>query len=165
MIKKAIQDERVVTQRRKIQSDGFSIMFIVLLISVLVQQFLFGAPFQQYAVELICFLGMSFYMIIRNIAVGNNIFGDSKRAKTIPLVNSLVTGITVTAINGVLNYARYSDKYQEDGIGFFIAVLGITFVSTTFFAFITMACISFLNKRKQASIQRQFDDMEKENDD
>ena len=162
MIKQPIQDERVVTQRRRIQSDGFSIMLIVLLVSVMVQQFVFGAPFHQYAVELSCFLGMSVYMVIRNIAAGHNIFGDSKRAKAILLVNSLVAGITVTAINGVLNYSRYSAKYQEDGIGLFIAVLGITFVSTTLFAFVAMMFVGFLNRRKQASIQKQFDDMEKD---
>ena len=162
MKKQSMQDERVVTQRRKIQSDGFVIMFFVLLVSVVVQQYLFDAPFQQYAVELICFLGMSCYMIIRNIAVGNDLFGESKRAKFMPLVNSLVAGITVTAINGVLNYAQYADKYQEDGIGYFIATLGVTFISATLFIFIVISCFSFLNKKKQAKIQKQLDEDEQD---
>lgn len=48
MMKNKIQkDERVLVQKRKIGSDAFNMLFFGLLISVLVQQYLFNSPFTQ----------------------------------------------------------------------------------------------------------------------
>lgn len=159
MKKQDSQDERVVAQRRKIQSEGFAIIFFVLLISSVVQSFFLNAPLEQYAVEMICFLGMSVYLLIRNITLGNNLFGDNKRAKAMPLVNSLVTGIIATAIHGVLNYSRYSEHY-ENNVGFYIAGLAIFFVSVTVSVFAVLSFLLYLNKKKQAKIQKQLDEDE-----
>ena len=160
MKKQNMQDERVATQRRKINSEAYGILMIILLGSILVQQFLLNAPFEQYAVEFICFLGMSIYMIVRYMTLGLNIYGEGKRAKGIPLVNSIVTGIVVTAINGVFNYTRYAERYQDDGIGYFIAVLATTFISATVAVFVVLSCFNYLNKKKQAKIQKQLDEDE-----
>lgn len=162
MKKQNTQDERVLAQRRKIQSDAYGILIIVLLISIPVQQFLLNAPFEQYAVEFICFFGMSIYMIVRYLTLGINIYGEGKRAKSIPLVNSIITGIVVTVINGVLNYTKYGEHYQKDGIGYFIAVLAITFISTTVFAFVVLSFFNYLNKKKQEKIQKHLDEEEQD---
>lgn len=162
MKKQNSQDERVVAQRRKINSEAYGILMIVLLCSMLVQQFLLNAPFEQYAVEFIGFFGMSIYMIIRYMTLGLNIYGEGKRAKAIPFVNSIVAGIVVTAINGVLNYTQYAERYKEDGIGYFIAVLAVTFISATVSTFVVLSCLNYLNKKKQAKIQKQLDEMEQD---
>ena len=155
------QDERVVSQRRKIQSDGFGILFFVLLVSVIIQQFFMDAPFEQYAVELICFLGMSVYLLIRNIALGNNLFDDGKRAKAMLLINSFMTGIIATTIHGVLNYSRYSEHY-ENNVGLFIAGLAIFFISITIFIFAVLSVLVHLSKKREVRIQRQLDDDEQD---
>ncbi|MBE5991977.1 MAG: hypothetical protein E7247_06240 [Paenibacillaceae bacterium] len=160
MKKQNMQDERILTQRRKINSEAYSILMIVLLVSILVQQYLFNAPFKQYAVEVICFLGISFYMIVRHIMLGLNIYGETKRAIGIPLLNSIVTGVVVTSINGVLNYSKYADKYKEDGIGYFIAVLAVTLISATIGSFIVLSFFDYLNNKKQEKIQKQLDEDE-----
>ncbi len=160
MKKQNVQDERVVAQRRKINSEAYSIIMIVLLGSILVQQLLLNAPFEQYAVEVICFFGMSLYTIIRYMTLGLDIYGEGKGAKAIPFVNSLVAGIVVTAINGVLNFTQYAEKYKEDGIGYFIAVLAVTFISATISIFVVLSCLNYLNKKKQAKIQKQLDEKE-----
>ena len=160
MKKQNLQDERVVAQRRKINSEAYGILMIALLGSMLVQQFLLNAPFEQYAVEFICFFGMSLYMIIRYMTLGLNIYGEGKRAKAIPFVNSIVVGIVVTAINGVLNYTQYAEQYKEDGIGYFIAVLAVTFISATVPVFVILSYLDYLNKKKQAKIQKQLDEEE-----
>jgi hypothetical protein len=162
MKRQNMQDERVSAQQRKINSEAYSILMIVLLASILVQQFLLDAPFEQYAAEFICFFGVSIYMIVRYMTLGLNIYGEGKRAKSIPLVNSIVTGITVTVINGVLNYTRYAEHYKEDSIGFFIATLAVSFISATVSVFILLSCLSYLNKKKQAKIQKQLDEDEKD---
>ena len=157
------QDERIVAQRRKINSEAYSIVMIVLLCSILVQQFLLKAPIEQYAVEMICFFGMSVYIIARYITLGLNLYGEGKRAKSNALLNSIFTGIVVTAINGVLNYTQYAERYQEDGIGYFIATLAVTFISATTIVFIMLSFIGYLNKIKQAEIHKRLDDDEQDN--
>jgi len=159
MKRQNMQDERVVAQRRKINSEAYGILMIVLLGSILVQQFLLNAPFEQYAVEVICFLGMSIYMIVRYMTVGLNIYDEGKRAKGIPLLNSIVTGIIVTAINGVLNYTKYAEHYK-DNIGFFIATLVFTFISSTISVFVVLSCFKYLNNKQQAKIKKQLDEDE-----
>ena len=162
MKKQNTQDERVVAQRRKIHSEAYSILMMVLLASILVQQFLLNASFEQYAVEFICFFGMSFYMIIRYLTFGLDIYGEGKRSKRIPLVNSMVVGITVTTINGVLDYTKYAERYQEDGIGYFITFLAVTFISAAVSAFAVLSCLNYLNKKKQAKIENQLEQEEKD---
>lgn len=159
MKKQDTQDERILTQRRKINSEAHGILMIVLLASMLVQQFLLNAPFEQYAVEFICFFGMSLYIIVRYMRLGLNIYGEGKRAKGISLLNSIVTGIIATAINGVLNYSRYAEHYQ-DNTGLFIATLVIFFVSVTASVFIVLSLLNYLNKKKQEKIQKQLDEDE-----
>jgi len=162
MKKQNSHDERVITQRRKVNSEAFGILMIVLIASIFVQEFLLNAPLEQYVVELICFMGMSLYMIIRYVVLGVNIYDDEKPAKSIPLVISIVVGIVVTAINGVLNHSQYSEHYATDGIGFFIAALVFTFISSSIFTFAVLSLMSYLNKKKQAQIQKQLDEDELE---
>lgn len=162
MNKHNIQDERILIQRRKISSEAYSILMIVLIFSILVQQFVLNAPFKQYAVEFMCFFGMSLYTIVRYLMLGLNLYGESKWARKIPLLNGIVTGVVVTTINGILNYSKYADKYKADGIGYFIAVLAVTFISATIGSFIILAFISFLNDKKQATILRGMDEEEED---
>ena len=162
MKKQNTQDERVVAQRRKIHSEAYSILMMVLLASILVQRFLLNASFEQYAVEFICFFGMSIYMIIRYLTFGLDIYGEGKRSIRIPLVNSMVVGITVTTINGVLNYTEYAERYQEEGIGYFITFLAVTFISAAVSAFAVLSYLNYLNKKKQAKIENQLEQEEKD---
>jgi FtsH-binding integral membrane protein len=162
MKKQNSQDERVVAQRRKIISEAYGILMIALFCSILVQKFLLNAPFEQYAVEFICIFGMSLYLMIRHLTLGLNIYGEGKRAITIPIMNGIVTGIVVTAITGVSSYIQYAEHYKEDGIGYFIAVLAITFTSATVFSFVVLYCFHYLNKKKQARIQKQLDEEEQD---
>ncbi|GAU79596.1 DUF6773 family protein [Fusibacter sp. 3D3] len=160
MKRQTIQDERVSAQRHKINSEAYILLMIALLASILVQQFWFNASFEQYIAECICFLGISIYTIVRYIYLGLNIWGEGKRVKMRLLVTSTIAGLTVTTINGFSNYTRYADHYQADGIGYFIAVLGVTFISATGIVFVLMMCLDYLNAKKQQKIQKQLDEDE-----
>ena len=61
------------------------------------------APLEHYAGEFIAFFGISLYMIFRHLILGLNLFGEGKRAKLIPLLNSIVIALVVTVINGISN--------------------------------------------------------------
>lgn len=99
-------------------------------------------------------------MIIRYLTLGLDIYGEEKRAKAFPFINSIVTGIVITAINGVLNYAQYAEQYREDGIGYFIAVLAVTFISSTVLTYAVLSFLKYLNAKRQARIQKQLDEKE-----
>ena len=163
MKKQNIQDERVVTQRHKIKSEAFGIIMIALLTSVILQGIFFNTPLAQYAVEVICLIGMSFYTIIRYMMVGLDIYGEGKRVKFLSLISGLVVGVLATAINGVCNYTQYAERYNEDGIGNFIALLIITFISATVITFVVLSCFDYVNKKKQAIIQKVLDEEEQTN--
>ncbi|MDR1689358.1 MAG: hypothetical protein LBS21_12200 [Clostridiales bacterium] len=154
-------DERVLAHKRKINSEAYGILMIVLLASILVQQFLLDAPFEQYAVEILCFFGMSIYMIVRHITLGIDMHENEKRATAIPLLNSIVAGITVTVINGVLNFVKYGERYKETGAGVFAATLVFTFIGTTIFAFAVLSCVKYLNGKRQAQILKRLDEDER----
>lgn len=159
MRKKLIEDERIAAQKRKIQSDACSILLIVLLISTLVQQYVFDAPFSQYAVEFVCFLGVSIYIVIRNIISGNDLYETKNNGKKLVVINSVVTGITITVIVGISNYIRYSEKFTP---GLLFATLTITFACGTFAVFLVLSFVYFLSRRKQKKILEKLD---KEEDD
>lgn len=124
---------------------------VVLLGSVLIQQFYMKAPFSQYAGEFIAFFGISLYMVFRHLILGLNLFGEGKRAKMIPLLNSIVLASVVTTITGISNYSTYGDKYKTDGMGYFIAVLGVTFVSawlSCFYCYLSSITLTRKNRLK-----------------
>ena len=72
-----INDERIQSQKRKIQSDALQIVSFFLLISVAVQQFLLNAPLAQFAVELISLIGIATYVLIKNMKLGLNVMSSN----------------------------------------------------------------------------------------
>lgn len=55
MKKNILNDERVINEKRKITNEAFSLIMLILISSILVQQFVFKAHFSEYATEFICF--------------------------------------------------------------------------------------------------------------
>jgi len=159
MRKEKAQDERILKQKRQIGNDAFQILFYALLVSVLIQQYLFNAPFSQYAVECILLLGISGYIILRNIMVGNDLFGKEYSQKLV-VVNSLVAGFMLAVVNTVLNYLRYT--FKPDTINTLI-IFGITFLSASVIAFACLESIYLINQKRQKQIESILD--KQENDD
>jgi len=147
-----IQDERILMQKRKIGSDAFQITFYGLLLSVLVQQYMFNAPFSQYAVEIILFIAISIYIIIRNIMVGNDLFESSKHSQKIVVINSLVSGLVIAIINTTLNYIKLGDLFKTNSLNT-ILISAMSFLCATIISFIGFEILYLINKRKQKQIQ------------
>lgn len=133
---------------------------MILLYSVFVRQRLLDAPFKQYAVELMYFFGMSLYMITRCLILELNIYSEEERAKASPLTSSIVAGIVVTAISGVLNYTQHAEQHRKDGIGYSIAMLAMTLISSTVLTYAVLSSLKYLNAKKQAKIQEWLDEKE-----
>lgn len=64
-----IQDERILLERRKIQSEAYEWLVVGLMISIIVQQFFMNAPFAQYAVEFFALIGCGGQYNVKNLAL------------------------------------------------------------------------------------------------
>ncbi len=159
MNKQMIKDERVISAKRKIQSDGFSIVWFLLLISVLVQQYVFKAPFSQYVVEMVIWLTMSVYILILNIAKGNDIYlTNNKKSSLLIIIQSVFTGAAVAIIITIQNYFKYSEKVHDTIIKNTIAVAAVSFISATLGVFVILKILSYFNSKKQQRINSKLDD-------
>ncbi|MBE6066228.1 MAG: hypothetical protein E7211_00805 [Clostridium lundense] len=157
MKREKIQDERILIQKRKIGSDAFQILFYGLLLSALIQQYMFNAPFSQYAAEVILFLTISVYIIVRNIMVGNDLFESSKYNQKLVVLNSLVTGLVVAIINTTLNYMKLGEWFKRDIINTLL-VAAVTFLSSSIITFIAFETLYIVNKKKQKKIESMLND-------
>ncbi|MFT3982913.1 MAG: hypothetical protein QM697_03320 [Lachnospiraceae bacterium] len=50
-----------------------------------------------------------------------------------------LNGVKTVLYNGVLNYTQYTERYKEDGMDYFIAVLAVTFIGATVCGFIVLS--------------------------
>ncbi|WP_019230076.1 DUF6773 family protein [Sedimentibacter sp. B4] len=157
MKKDNIQDERIVSQKRKIGSDAFGIVFYGLLISILIQQYMFDAPFSQYAAEFILFMVSAIYVVGRNIIVGNNLFSNSFKGQKMVVINSVVCGLTIAVITTTFNTMNYG--YEKMGGASLIAITAfITFFCGALTSFIGFEILYILNKKRQKQIDDMYND-------
>ncbi len=154
-----VTDERILAERRKIGSEACSLLMLVLLGSVLVQQYLFDAPFAQYAVEFVCFIGASVYILVRNLLTGINLFGAKKSFRAMVTLNSVVCALTITAINGILGYMRYRESFGGNP-GMFILTLTVTFVCAAVASFAALSVLYHLGNKRQAQIEKSLNEEE-----
>lgn len=152
---KRIQDERVTAQKRKITSEAYSYVMIFLLGSVLVKQFVFHAEFSEYAIEFIAFFGSSFYIVIRNLLVGNHLFSmDNNKGKII--LNTLVTSSTITVVLAFMNMGERGSRSE------FMIQMVIVFVIAGLASLVSNYGLYKLNQRRIEKLEKHYDEDEKE---
>lgn len=146
MKKQPIHDERILAERRKIQSTGYAWIVTILLLSIVVQQFFMKAPFAQYAVEMLVLVGCGFYNIFANYNKGIDIWNPAGDSRKKILLNTLVSGLA-----SVILFAFLSGNYEiQDLIPYFI-----TFV--VFFSIVRFVMID-INNRKQQKLDAELSD-------
>ena len=141
-----IQDERILAERRKIQSRGYAYIVYILLISVVVQQFFLNAPFAQYSVEFFILIGCGIYNIISNYMKGIDIWNPRGDGKKQILLSTLIAGIA-----SVILYVILSGRYEVNG-------LVLYFGSFVIFFFVVRLIMIGLNRKKQERIDEQMND-------
>lgn len=151
MKKQVMEDERILLERRKIQSKGFAYVIYALLISVLVQQFLMSAPFEQYAVEFIILMACGFYNLIANYRKGIDLWAseNNNNIKN-PLLQSLSVGLGAGI--GLYFIASLRDIPQ----------LIIICLSIVISYFVFSSVVIRLNKNRQSKINQELDEEEVE---
>lgn len=155
-----ITDERIVLQNRKINSDAFSLLYIGLILSILIQQFLFQAPLSQYASEAILFLGISVYLIIRNVTAGNYLYGEGKSKWKMILINAFSGSVGVT-VAMMVNYSLSDSKKNPAVSPYLIGLL--IFLISFIAAFLFGLFLNRWNQKKIQEIEKKYQDDEENN--
>lgn len=135
-----IQDERIIFERRKIQSEAYVWLVYGLLISIIVQQFFLKAPFAQYAVEFFALIGCGLYISIRHFKEGIDIWNPKGDSKKKLLLNTVISGVA-----SVVLFALLSGQYDMENLGSY-------FVGFVLFFFVFRSAMIALNKKKQEAI-------------
>ena len=141
------QDERVLEERRNIQSKGYSLLVWGLLISLLVQQ-LMHAPFAQYAAEFWLLMGCSVYQMAANVRRGFNIWGGQPQRKGRPLLTAILAGM-------VAAWIMLLGAEGESWVN--LAVFLVTFIPI-FYGM--QKLLAYLSQKKQEKIEQALDEEE-----
>lgn len=139
------KDERVIAQRRKIQSDGFQLLIYALLLSVVVQQIFLQSPPSQYMAELLCLIGAGFYSLIRNLNLGNNVFGDDSDSSKSIFKNALLYALGSVVFAALLTGEKNIGYLLSYFLTFTIVFSGINYL------------FNYISKKKQDKIKRELD--------
>lgn len=150
MKKIQINDERVINQKRKINGEAYVLIMIFLLISILIKQFILHSEFSEYAVEFIAFFGSSIYIVVRNISVGNDLYGKDK--KRLPIVNSIIIGVVVTFTLSLLHYNEF------DTINDFLVDSITAFISSALSSFLLFYIVNKITQKRIKNIENRYDE-------
>lgn len=142
---KKILDERILTERRKIQSRAYAYVVYILLIAIIWQKFFMNAAFVQYAVELFILIAGGIYNIIAYYVKGIDIWDSVKVSKKQIFLNAIISGIVASIL-----YAVFSGQHEFYNLAIF-------FLAYVLFFFVIRYVITFLNKRKQEKINKELD--------
>jgi len=148
-----INDERILSERRRIQSRAYSYIIYALVLSIVIKMVFMDAGFEMYASELIILIGSGLYMIVANYLKGINIWsinandGTNRFSK-----NLIIAGVISIILNDNLKkYIGFEDSK--------LSAIVYTVSWTTVFSIISIV-MYYLNKRKQEKIDKQLDDEE-----
>ena len=145
-----INDERVTNIKRQITGEAYGLVMIFLLSSILIKQFMLNSEFSQYAVEFIAFFGSSIYIVVRNIFVGNDLYGKNK--KILPIINSLIMGASVTFTLVFLRYKEFNT------INDFILESIIAFICAFVSSFLVFFIINKITQKRVKYIEKKYDE-------
>lgn len=139
------QDERILTQRRRIQSDGFQLLIYALLLSVVVQQFFLQAPPSQFAGEFLCLAGAGIYHLIRSLNLGDDFYCDENNSGKGLFKNALFSGI-----GSLIVFAFITGQTKLGDLLTFFVIYTVVFGGATYL-------IYYISKKKKDNIERELD--------
>lgn len=152
MKRERIEDERILQERRKIQSKAYGLLIYGLLLSVLVQQFFLKAPFEQYAVELFSVICMGIYGTINCISGGIDLWESSTYTARKLVKRSLLCGFLVLLCYIILT--------GEDSITNMIFMA----MFWTLSHYIIHLSLNFLLKRRKKQIEQELNQQEEDDE-
>lgn len=95
---KRLEDERIITEKRKINSKAFSIVFLALWGILIYRQFVLQQDVSSYLDIFILTIGISMYVTLNNVFKGFYLTYRSKRTKKRLNITGAIVGTIVFAI-------------------------------------------------------------------
>ena len=148
-----IQDERILSERRVIQSRAYGYIIYALVFSIVIKMVVMDAGFELYATELLILIGSGLYIIVANYFKGINIWSINPNDGTNRWINNLIIATLISIILSD-NFIKHIGIKQSK-------LLAITYSVAWILVFsIVSVVMNYLNKKKQEKIDKQMDDDE-----
>ncbi len=144
-MKKIIEDERIVAEKRRIESIAYRGVVYLLLASIVIQQFFLNAPFSQYAVEFFVLIICGIYTFISSYMKGIDIINNAGKSRKMRVGSIVLTGIVAVLLLGLLS-GEWSFGYLVSFFSLFIL-----------FMFSYNLIMEKLIRRKQEAIDKELE--------
>ena len=155
------KDERTVQLNNKIQSEGFALVIGLLSLSIFIKTYILDMPVAEYTTELVIMAIAVLYITIRSSTLGFNSFDYPINMKKLIVPLTIAIGLLITVVSGVRNFSLYGDKYTGIMDGHFLAVLGVTFVSSTIFIGVIIGVLYSIGEFGQKRLEKKLYDEDK----
>lgn len=127
---KKIEDERILSEKRKINSSAFGLCFLGLWGILLFRQFILQQSISEYIDIFFLTIGMSIYVTVNNVLKGFYLTYRSKYTrKKVNIIGAIVGSITFAIVQFFVMQAKLTNI--EDFVKFFVSIL-IFFVAWFF---------------------------------
>lgn len=157
---KKVRDERITQLNNQLQSEAFILVSTLVMLSIFIKAYLMNQPVSEYMTELIVLIVSAFYLAIRGSFAGYRTTSNPKTRKKVWSAVIIGISIVISMINGVKNYSMYGEKYTGIFDGHFLAVLGITFLSSLVFTAVMIGVIFSIEEYGQKRLEKKLDDDE-----
>ena len=155
-----IKDERIVQLNNKIQSEAFILVIAILALSIFIKAYMLDMGVREYLTEMIVMIVSIVYLSIRGAMVGYSSMDNLYFGKKFKVISTLLLAVLITIFNGIRNYTMYGEKYTGILDVHFLAVIGITFISSLIFVTLILGAVYSIEKIGQKRLEKQFDNDE-----
>ena len=155
-----IKDERIIQLNNKIQSEAFILVIAILALSIFIKAYMLDMGVREYLTEMIVMIVSIVYLSIRGAMVGYSSMDNLYFGKKFKVISTLLLAVLITIFNGIRNYTMYGEKYTGILDVHFLAVIGITFISSLIFVTLILEAVYSIEKIGQKRLEKQFDNDE-----
>lgn len=155
-----IKDERIIQLNNKIQSEAFILVIAILALSIFIKAYMLDIGVREYLTEMIVMIVSIVYLSIRGAMVGYSSMDNLYFGKKFKVISTLLLAVLITIFNGIRNYTMYGEKYTGILDVHFLAVIGITFISSLIFVTLILGAVYSIEKIGQKRLEKQFDNDE-----
>lgn len=155
-----IKDERIIQLNNKIQSEAFILIIAILALSIFIKAYMLDMGVREYLTEMIVMIISIVYLLIRGAMVGYSSLDNLYFGKKFKVISILLLAVLITIFNGIRNYTMYGGNYTGILDIHFLAVIGITFISSLIFVTLILGAVYSIEKIGQKRLEKQFDNDE-----
>ena len=155
-----IKDERIIQLNNKIQSEAFILVIAILALSIFIKAYMLDMGVREYLTKMIVMIVSIVYLSIRGAMVGYSSMDNLYFGKKFKVISTLLLAVLITIFNGIRNYTMYGEKYTGILDVHFLAVIGVTFISSLIFVTLILGAVYSIEKIGQKRLEKQFNNDE-----